>query len=104
MRPFRVFNRVSKVFVMWKVAGVRLGGIGQVAVLLAATVGVALVLFSQPWLGVAVFGSAFIFTIMVSRVLRRLDPDEVMSDVTAFLVLASGMRHRHSTNYSGHDE
>lgn len=99
MRPFRVYNRVSRVPVMWKVAGVRLGGIGQVAMLLAASVGVALILLSHQWLAVAVFGSGFLFIVTVSGTLRRLDPDEVLGDFTAFRLLANGMRHRYSTNY-----
>jgi hypothetical protein len=99
MRPFRVFNRVSKVPVMWKVGGVRLGGVGQAAMLLAMTAGVLLVLSGSILAAAVVFVTAALFIILVSGLLRRLDPDETVSDITAFTVLAGGLRHRHTANY-----
>lgn len=100
MRPFRVFNRVSKVPVMWKVAGVRLGGIGQLIMLSAMVSGLAALLMFGLWQAAVVFGSGAMFVLLTSRVLRRLDPDEAMGDLTAFLVLWRGLRHRHSGNYA----
>lgn len=98
-----MFNRVSKVPVMWKVAGVRLGGVSQIAMLLTISAGVALVLAQSPWWALAVFATGALAIILASRTLRSLDPDETMSDITAFGVLFRALRHRHSRNYDASD-
>lgn len=99
MRPFRVFNRVSKVPIIWKVAGVRLGGVSQVAMLLTMGAGLSLVLSQSPWLAAIVFGTGFVTVVLVSMLLSRLDPDETMSDITAFGLLWRAMRHQYTANY-----
>lgn len=99
MRPFRVFNRVSSVWVIWKVAGVRLGSIGQIAMLFTMAAGVLMVLTTGFWQALAVFATGFLFVVVVSRTLRLMDPDDTMRDMTAFRVLVTGLRNRHTANY-----
>ena len=99
MRPFRVFNRVSKVPVMLKVADRRLGGVSQAVLIATATVSVVLLLAQHLWIALFVIGTGLILVLRVSAILSRLDPDETMSDITAFGMLWRAMRRRHTANY-----
>lgn len=99
MRAFRVFNRVTKVPVIWKLAGFRLGGIGQIAMLSVMALGVALILTVGFIAALTAFVMGFATVGGFSMLITRLDPDEALSELTALCLLGWGMRHRYSANF-----
>lgn len=99
MRPFRVFNRVTSVRTTWKFAGLRLGGIAQIAMLLVMAASTAMIMLSGFAAAGATFGSGFIAIAVYSVVLTRIDPDGVMSDLTVLRLLRLGLRYRRCANF-----
>jgi hypothetical protein len=99
MRPFRVFNRVTGVRTTWKFAGLRLGGIAQIAMLLVMAASTAVIMLSGFAAAGLAFGCGFISIAAYSVVLTRLDPDAVMSDLTVLGLLRRGLRYRRCANF-----
>ena len=99
MRSYRVFNDVGKVRVVWKLAGMRLGGSSQIAMLLMMALSVALIQLTNLTAAAVVFVIGFTTIAVYSRMLARLDPTGALSELTALRLLRRGLRHRYSANF-----
>lgn len=103
MRSYRVFNDVTKVRVTWKLAGVRLGGFAQIAMLLHMALCAALVQLIGLIPTAVLFIVGFATITVYVTVLTRIDPTGTLSELTALRLLRRGMRHKHTANFDLHD-
>ncbi len=98
MRSFRVFNDVKDVRIVWKLAGLRLGPYGQIAVMLLGS----LCLLLLP-LGLivpsVVFVLGFIAIAIYAVILSRIDETGALSERTQLRLLRGGMKRRHTNNF-----
>lgn len=99
MRPFRVFNGVSRVRVIWKLAGIRLGPLGQLSVLALMTLCLIVSAVAGPLMAGAVFLAGFVAVAVYATVLARLDDTEALSERTQLVLLRRGLKHRRSANF-----
>lgn len=99
MRPFRVFNDVKNVRIIWKLAGVRLGPVAQIATLLLIATVVGVVGLAGPIAGAVLFGVGFVIVTGYAVTLSRLDETEKISELTQLRLLRRGLRHRHTANF-----
>lgn len=99
MRSYRVFNDVGKVRVVWKLAGMRLGGFSQIAMLLLMALCTLLIQLVGIIAAAAVFALGFMAIAIYSATLSRIDPAGALSEITALGLLRRGVRHRHSANF-----
>jgi hypothetical protein len=94
MRPFRVFNGVAGVRTIWKFAGLRLGPLGQIAVL-----ALMVLLLTNPYIAAGLFATGFAAVAFYAAVLSRLDDTETLSELTQFVLLRRGLKHRRGANF-----
>ena len=99
MRSYRVFNDVGKVRVVWKLAGMRLGGFSQITMLLLMALSVLLIRLAGLLPAAVVFAVGFAGIGVYSTLLSRLDPAGALSELTALRLLRRGIRQRHSANF-----
>jgi hypothetical protein len=99
MRSYRVFNDVGKVRVVWKFAGMRLGGFSQIAMLSLMAICTLLIQLVGLLPAAAVFVAGFMVIAIYSSMLTRLDPSGAISEMTALRLLRRGIKHRHSANF-----
>lgn len=99
MRSFRVFNNVRNVRVIWKLAGVRLGPFGQIAMLLLMALCLLVTTVFDPLIATAVFVVGFIAISVYATVLSRLDSTEALSERTQLALLRRGLKSRRTANF-----
>lgn len=99
MRSFRVFNDIRDVRIVWKLAGVRLGPYGQIAILALMTLCLGLLTFAGPIVSAVVFIVGFVLVATYASVLSRLDETGKLSERTQLRLLRRGLQHRHSANF-----
>lgn len=99
MRGYRVFNDVTKVRVMWKLAGLRLGPFAQIAMLSHMALCTVLILLAGPVVAAAVFAAGFLAVTAYVTILSRIDPTGTVSELTALRLLRRGLFHRHRANF-----
>lgn len=99
MRSYRVFNDVTRVRVIWKLAGLRLGGFAQVAMLSLMAVSVVLIRAAGLVPGVVVFAVGFAAIAVYVTVLSRIEPSGALGELTALRLLRRGIRHRNTANF-----
>lgn len=99
MRPFRVFNGVSGVRIIWKLAGTRLGSLGQIAVLSLMALCLFVLMLTNPYVAAGLFTTGFIVITIYAAVLSRLDDTEALSERTQLALLRRGLKHRRSANF-----
>lgn len=99
MRSYRVFNDVGKVRVVWKFAGMRLGGLSQIAMLLTMAISTVLIQLVGLLPAAVVFVAGFLTIAIYSTTLTRLDEDGALSEMTALGLLRRGVRHRYTANF-----
>ena len=99
MRPYRVFNDVTDVRIIWKFAGVRLGGIAQIAMLSTMAVSAALIQLAGLFTAALVFAVGFVTITVYATTLSRINPTGALSELTALRLLHRGLRHRVSANF-----
>jgi hypothetical protein len=99
MRSYRVFNDVSKVRVVWKLAGIRLGGFSQIVMLSLMAICTLLIQLVGLIPAAVVFVAGFMAIAVYSSTLTRLDPSGALSEITALRLLGRGLKHRHSANF-----
>lgn len=99
MRSYRVFNNVTKVRVVWKLAGFRLGGFAQIAMLSHMALCAALIQLAGVIPAAVAFAVGFVVITLYVTALNRIDPTGVVSELTALRLLRRGLRHRHTANF-----
>lgn len=99
MRPFRVFNGVSRVRVIWKLAGIRLGPLGQLAVLALMALCLLISTLTGPLVAAGVFAVGFLAIAVYAALLSRLDDTETLSERTQLALLRRGLKHRRTANF-----
>lgn len=100
MRSFRVFNDVTEVRVVWKFAGVRLGGFAQIAMLSTMALSVALIMLVGLIAAAAAFVVGFVAITVYATLLSRTDDTGTLSELTQLRLLRRGIRHRVSANFN----
>lgn len=99
MRGYRVFNDVTKVRVVWKLAGLRLGGFAQIAMLTHMALCAALIQLAGLIPAAVIFAIGFLAITTYVTALTRIDPSGTVSELTALRLLRQGLRHRHTANF-----
>ena len=99
MRSYRVFNDVGKVRIVWKLAGMRLGGFSQIAMLSLMAICTLLIQLAGLLPAVVLFVAGFVVIALYSSMLTRLDPSGAVSELTALRMLRRGIRHRYTANF-----
>jgi len=99
MRSYRVFNDVGKVRIVWKLAGMRLGGFSQIAMLSLMAICTLLIQLVGLIPAAVIFVVGFVVIALYSSMLTRLDPSGAVSELTALRLLSRGVRHRHTANF-----
>jgi hypothetical protein len=99
MRSYRVFNDVGKVRIVWKLAGMRLGGFSQIAMLSLMAICTLLIQVLGLIPAAVIFVVGFATIAGYSSMLTRLDPSGAVSELTALRLLRRGVRHRHTANF-----
>ena len=99
MRPFRVFNGVAGVRTIWKFAGLRLGPLGQIAVLALMALCLLVLLLTTPYIAAGLFATGFAAVAFYAAVLSRLDDTETLSELTQLVLLRRGLKHRRGANF-----
>lgn len=100
MRPFRVFNGVSGVRIIWKLAGIRLGPIGQFCVLALMTLCLLVSTLAGPLIAAGVFIVGFVVITIYATLLSRLDDTGTLAERTQLALLRRGLKHRRSANFN----
>lgn len=100
MRSYRVFNDVTRVRVVWKVAGLRLGALSQVSLIsLMAVTAALLKITGSLLLPAAVFAAGFGVITVYSLALAQADPTDTLGERTRLALIRRGLRHRHHANF-----
>lgn len=99
MRPFRVFNGVVGVRIIWKLAGTRLGALGQIAVLSLMAMCLLVLMLTNPYIAAGLFAAGFVVITIYAAVLSRLDDTETVSELTQLVLLRRGLKQRRSANF-----
>lgn len=100
MRPFRIFNDVDQVRVVWKFAGVRLGGLAQVAMLSTMALSTAMIMLSGLLAAAVTFAVGFVAITLYATLLSRINDTGALSELTQLRLLSRGLRHRVSANFN----
>jgi hypothetical protein len=99
MRSYRVFNDVGKVRIVWKLAGMRLGGFSQIAMLSLMAICTLLIQLVGLIPAGVVFVAGFATIAVYSSMLTRIEPSGAVSELTALRLLRRGIRHRYTANF-----
>ena len=99
MRGYRVFNDVTKVRVVWKLAGFRLGGFAQIAMLSHMALCAVLVQLAGLIPAAVIFIVGFVSIALYVTALSRIDPSGVISELTALRLLRRGLRRPQTANF-----
>lgn len=99
MRSYRIFNDVGRVRIVWKLAGMRLGGFSQITMLLLMAISVVLISLLGLTPAALFFGAGFFAIGVYSTLLSRIDEAGALSELTSLRLLRRGMFRRHSANF-----
>lgn len=99
MRGYRVFNDVGKVRVVWKLAGMQLGALSQMAMLLLMAISVVLIRATGLIPAAVVFAAGFLVIASYSKLLSQVNSTGALSELTTLRLLRRGLFHQHSANF-----